>query len=344
MSYWIYQHLGNLSPDELDADPLFAQVRAANDAGPILRRFAFLADRESAGGRWTYRRDLGETRLIVLDSRAARVVRGGRREMLDEAEWEWLEENLRGDMEHLIVASSVPVLMAPGMHHVEAWNERACDGAWGRPVAALSERLRQGLDMEHWAAFGSSLARLLRLLAEVGAGHLGRPPKSIVIVSGDVHHGYLARVDFQRSSGVRSAVYQAVTSPFRNPLGRNERMFQRFAASRFMGVVGRALATSAGAPPPIVRWKRLEGLAFDNQISTLEMSGEEAILRMERAVAGDGPEGGALETLWERRLAPAPLAAERMPADTDGAPADEVDRPTTGKPRREVRPTGSAAR
>ncbi len=325
MSYWIYQHLGNLSPADLDTDPLYARVRAEPDAGPVLRRFAFMADRESAGHRWTYRRDLGGTRLIVLDSRAARVLGDGRREMLDEAEWDWLEENLRGDMDHLVVASSLPILLAPGMHHAEAWNERVTAGAWGRAFAAIGERLRQGLDMEHWAAFGDSLERLLRLLAEVGSGRYGRPPASIVMVSGDVHHGYLARVAFRRSSGVRSAVYQSVTSPFRNPLGRDERLFQRFAASRFMEMVGRVFAAGAGAPPPIVRWHRLEGLAFDNQISTLEMRDRTAVLRSERAVEGDGPEGGALETLWERRLSPAPRSADAMPSDTEGVPAKEAD-------------------
>ena len=31
-SYWVYQHLGNLSPDELAADPLYQKVTAADDA------------------------------------------------------------------------------------------------------------------------------------------------------------------------------------------------------------------------------------------------------------------------------------------------------------------------
>ncbi|MDQ3493072.1 MAG: alkaline phosphatase family protein, partial [Chloroflexota bacterium] len=270
MSYWIYQHLGNLSPDALDGDELFAAVRAAEDAGPLLRRFSFYADRESAGSRWAYRRDVGGTRLIVLDSRAARVLRDGQREMLDEAEWNWLEENVEGQMDHLVIASSLPMLMAQGMHHAETWSERVGDGAWGGLAARAMEKVRRALDMEHWAAFGSSLERLMKLLAEVGGGRRGTAPASIVMVSGDVHHGYLARVDYRRRSGVTSAVYQSVTSPFRNPLGRGERMFQRVAASRGMAAVTRLLAASAGVPPPIVRWRRLEGLAFENQVSTLE--------------------------------------------------------------------------
>ena len=38
MSYWVYQHLGNLSPAELAADPLYAAVRAAPDGTDALRR------------------------------------------------------------------------------------------------------------------------------------------------------------------------------------------------------------------------------------------------------------------------------------------------------------------
>ncbi|MDQ3448895.1 MAG: alkaline phosphatase family protein [Chloroflexota bacterium] len=325
MSYWIYQHLGNLSPAELEDDPFYAAVREADDAGPILRTFSFYADRESAGSRWAYRRDLGGTRLIVLDSRAARVLRDGRREMLDETEWRWLEENVEGSMAHLVIASSVPMLMAQGMHYAETWSERVGDGAWGRLPARAMERVRRALDMEHWAAFGASLERLMTLLAEVGSGRRGGPPASIVMVSGDVHHGYLARVAYRRSTGVKSAVYQSVTSPFRNPLGRGERMFQRVSASRGMAAITRLLAISAGASPPIVRWRRLEGLAFENQVSTLEMRGGNAMLRLEKAVAPDGSEDAQLETVWERRLAPAPRDPRAMATDTDGEPADHVD-------------------
>ena len=45
-----------------------------------------------------------------------------------------------------------------------------------------------------------------------------RAPASIVTLSGDVHHAYLFEVAFPRGSGARSAVWQAVCSPYRNPL------------------------------------------------------------------------------------------------------------------------------
>ncbi|MBA2488344.1 MAG: alkaline phosphatase family protein [Chloroflexi bacterium] len=325
MSYWIYQHLGNLSVTELAADPVLRAVREAVDGGPILRRFAFMADRETAGSRWAYRRDLGSARLVVVDSRAARVLQDGQREMIDEAEWRWVEENVTGDVDHLVIASSLPVLLVPGMHHVQAWSERVAAGAWGGVAARLAERVRRGFDLEHWAAFGTSFERLFQLISEIGAGRSGRAPSSIVFVSGDVHHGYLARVAFRRRTGVRSAVYQAVSSPLRNPLGKGERMGQRIIASRLGGALTRLLARSAGVPSPIVRWKRLEGLVFDNQIATLELHGRNALLRAERSVPSDAPERAALETIWERRLAPAPADAASMTVDSDGRPAAEVD-------------------
>ena len=84
MSYWIYQHLGNLSPAELAENALLAAVRDAQDAEEILRAFAKRAEEEIAATRWSYHRDFGRTRLLVLDSRAGRVLDEDRREMLSE--------------------------------------------------------------------------------------------------------------------------------------------------------------------------------------------------------------------------------------------------------------------
>ena len=39
-SYWIYQHIGNLSPQELRASDLVAEVTGAEDATDTLRAFA----------------------------------------------------------------------------------------------------------------------------------------------------------------------------------------------------------------------------------------------------------------------------------------------------------------
>ena len=96
-TYWLYQHMGNLSPQHLAQDDLYAALRAAEDGGPLLREFAFRADREVAGTRWSYCRDFGRTRLVMIDSRAGRVLDPPEdRSMLDPHEWAWLEAALRG--------------------------------------------------------------------------------------------------------------------------------------------------------------------------------------------------------------------------------------------------------
>ena len=147
-TYWVYQHLGNLSPDELDADPVYQRVLAADDAEPVLREHAETADRDEGGRLWTFSRVIGNSRLVVLDGREGRVLGGGRREMIDADEWSWLESELRGDYDHLLIASTLPVLLAPTLHWVEAWNEAVCwrrlgpVGAWAGRSAAASARPR----------------------------------------------------------------------------------------------------------------------------------------------------------------------------------------------------------
>jgi hypothetical protein len=282
-SYWIYQHLGNLSPAELAQDGLLARVRAADgDAAPLVRAFARKAHEEVAGTRWSYRRDFGRTRLLVLDSRAGRVLDEQQRQMLSDAEWAWVTEQTRGDFDHLLIATSLPVLLASGLHHLEAWSEAVCGGAWGAWAARLAERLRQGLDLEHWAAFGGCFETMSRLLREVGSGQRGAAPASIVLLSGDVHHAYLAEAGFPRSAGVTSAIVQAVCSPVRNPLDSRERRALRAALSKPAELVGRALARAAGVREPGFRWRFPEEPTFDNQVATLLIDGREARLLIEK--------------------------------------------------------------
>ena len=128
MSYWIYQHLGNLSPPELEADTTFPRVKDEKDAGSLLRRLADMWDRESAASRWAFYRDFGETRLLVLDSRAARVLSDGRRQMVDDEEWDWIVEHSSGSFDHVVIASTLPVFLPAGIHHLQAWNEALCAG------------------------------------------------------------------------------------------------------------------------------------------------------------------------------------------------------------------------
>jgi hypothetical protein len=303
MSYWVYQHLGNLSPQELEEDELFGRVQEAEDATRVLREFAYRADREIAGTRWSYHRDFGRVRLIMMDSRAGRVLDERNRSMLDDEEWAWIEDQATGDFDHLLIGTTLPVFLMSAMHHLEAWNEAVCGGAWGRPAAKVGESIRQILDLEHWAAFQDSFGHLVKLLRSVASGERsnGPPPASIALLSGDVHHGYLAGVSFR--DGVESPVYQVVSSPLRNPLGFPERLGFSAAWTKPGELIGKALTRLAGVPEPDVNWRLMhEEPWFDNHVSTLEFRGREATLRVEKTTPEEAGEP-RLYPLLEHRLA-----------------------------------------
>jgi hypothetical protein len=305
MAYVLYQHWGNLHPDALEEQDIYARVRESEHAGAILADYAFRSDREIEGVRWSYCRDLGRTRIVMIDSRAGRVLEPGGRGMVDGDEWHWITEHATGGYDHLLIGTSLPLIMAPALHYLEAWNEAVCDGAWGRLAAKAGEKIRQGADLEHWAAFRKSFDGMCELLRDVGSGARGDAPASIVVLSGDVHHAYLAEVAFPGESGVRSTVWQATCSPFRNPLNKHERRGVRFGFTRTGAAIGRALARAAGVPRPAVRWRFQDGdPRFDNQVGTLLLDGRRANARLERSLPSErGPAHPVLEVSDEHALA-----------------------------------------
>jgi hypothetical protein len=301
MSYWVYQHLGNLSPDQLAEDELWQLAQESDDITEPLRAFAQHAEDSTEGTRFSYHRDLGPTRLVVMDSRAGRVL-DGTRKMVDDEEWGWIVEQATGDFDHLLLATSVPFLLSPGLHHLEAWNEAVCAGAWGKFAARAGERIRQAVDLEHWAAFGDSFRRGVSLLREVATGERGTPPSTVVLLSGDVHHAYLAEVDFGAGVDARSHVFQATCSPYRNPLNGQERFVIRRFCSPLAARVTRWLSRRAGVPDPEIAWDLCDPPIFDNQVATLSLAGRRAEVRVERTRPRDGghPE---LHLSYSRRLA-----------------------------------------
>ncbi|MDQ3609242.1 MAG: alkaline phosphatase family protein [Actinomycetota bacterium] len=289
MSYWCYQHLGNLPPGELEGEAVLEAVRAVDgDAAPVLREHVRRAADDPTTARWSFARDVGCARVLVVDSRAGRQLEPGRRAMLDEAEWTWMAEQVAGaGARHLLVGSSLPIVGPHAIHYAEAWNEAVCDGVWGQRAAGWGERMRQAMDLEHWPAFQRSFTALFALLGEVGAGRHGPPPATITLLSGDVHFGYLARVAFPRAAGVRCAVWQATCSPMRNPLPPKLRMATRRAFGRTPWALWRALARAAGVGDPPVRW-RFEPPSpwFGNQLATVRVEGPRADVTFEQVREG----------------------------------------------------------
>jgi hypothetical protein len=299
VSYWIYQHLGNLAPAELHDDEMWDRVRShEGDAAPMLREFARKADRQNDGTRWSYCRDWSGVRLVVMDSRGGRVL-SPKRKMVDDDEWEWITQHVTGGHRHLVIATSLPLLLMPGLHWLEAWNEAVCNGAWGRPGRKLAEKVRRALDLEAWPAFDNSFDRLVRQIEEVAAGKHGEPPETIVVIAGDVHHAYLARMDFG-SGAARSRAYQAVCSPFRNALDYREKGTLRFTGSTAGRIIGKALAKAARVEQPAVSWDIEGGPWFDNQVGSLHYDGRKARMAIEKIVRG--VPDARLELTAEREL------------------------------------------
>ena len=290
MAYWVYQHLGNLSPPELEADTTFPQVKDEEDAGPLLRRLAHTWDRESAASRWAFYRDFGDTRLLVLDSRAARVLSDGRRQMIDDDEWDWIVEHSRGAFDHVVIASTLPVFLPTGIHHLQAWNEALCAGRWGRLAANLSERLRRAVDLEHWAAFNRSFEQLCDWLRTLACGTDGaEPPATVLLLGGDVHCSSIAEVDL--GAGPSCRVHQLVCSPYRNPLSAKERRVVQATGSRVSELLFSRLARLAGVPSPSASWTPTRRATFDNGLGELFLDGRTASAVIRRSPQeGEDPE------------------------------------------------------
>jgi hypothetical protein len=300
VSYWIYQHLGNLSPPELAEDGLFRKVKAADDAGPLLFEFAYKTHREATGTRWSFHRDFGNTRLVMMDSRGGRVLKRGQRSMVDAEEWSWIEEHVTGGFDHLLLGTSVPVLLGPGMHYLQAWNEAVDSGVWGERAAQWGEKIRRSKDLDHWSSFHDSFLELTRLIRAVGAGEKGQPPTSIIVLSGDVHLGYVAEATF-RDEEVKSIIYQAVSSPFRNSLPGEKSRLHSASWTKLGERAGRLLARLVGIEKEEMSWRLThQELWHENQVATLELEGKQATLTFERPILEDSGEPG-LETIYERQ-------------------------------------------
>ncbi|GAA4911490.1 alkaline phosphatase D family protein [Streptomonospora salina] len=323
-AYWVYQHLGNLSPDERAADPVFAEVArtgagtasalspeperdppshgvaparegghgtggtpggsgaappsGGGDGAAIVDAFAWRAHRDAQSYRWSFRFDIGRSRLLMVDTRCGRVVDDDtRRRILDSDEAAWLDEQLTGDVDHLVVASTLPFLLPPGVHHLESWNEAVCAGAWGQALRGPGEKLRQEIDLEHWAAFQASFRSVGDSLLRVARGERGAPPAGVLLLGGDVHFSYLARA--RAADGARGAasdITQLVCSPMCNRMPPALRRLTWLSARAVTGLVGSLMARAAGVARPRLRWRLEGGPWYDNALATLVLDGRSA--------------------------------------------------------------------
>jgi hypothetical protein len=282
-SYWVYQHLGNLDQAALDADEDYRRVRdAEGDTWPLVAELARRADREvdaTKGVRFSYRWDLGRTRLVMIDSRNGRILDAGARMMLSEQEFGWVSEQIRDDgdggdggggLDHLLLGSSLPWLLPPAIGALQSLDEAASarPGWRGR----LAEKVRQAADLEHWPAFMTSFLRLTELIAEVG--NRAAPPATISVLSGDVHHSYAARAELD--GGTVSKVHQLVCSPVHNYVPSAIKPMFRLGWSSRLAPVADRWARRHGVPELPLSWHNVAGPLFGNTVATLLVRGRDA--------------------------------------------------------------------
>jgi hypothetical protein len=306
VSYWIYQHLGNLTPADIRAEGMLEELIALDDGAEYLRDWARSSEKFTpvpGGYRFSFARRLGDVALVMIDARNGRVLEPGNRSIVDDEEWAWIVDRCDNDARHLLIGSSLPAFVPGGIHDLHRWSERACDGAWGRLGSRLGERMRRSLDLEDWPAFGRSFDALVALLADLGSADRPSPPATISVLSGDIHFSYHSALDFPPAARVASRVHQVVNSPIRNALRPFERWAMRIATSRVGALIARGLRRSTGGRRPDVRWDLDHGPVFANCVGVLTFDGDAATVCLERASADD--EGAErLEVVFEVDLNP----------------------------------------
>lgn len=229
-SYWLFQHLGN--------DPTAPKL--PDD--------------------WSFTVDIGWTRLIMLDCRGSRQLEGERR-MFPQAGWDRLREESQADCHHLVLAASLPWLLAPAIHHVEAAME------------VLSHRypkmeiLRRKYDLEHWSAVGHSFDELAEVIGAV------TKPATVTVVGGDVHHSYFAKA--------RPGVHQITCSPLNNSVDAKMRLLLKIGWWRALSAPAAFLARLVGVRKDHVKWRPMIKPYFGNAIATLTHRGRTARVLLE---------------------------------------------------------------
>ena len=244
------------------------------DITSALDDLADRADQEPTSYRWSFSRDFDDqARLVVVDSRAARVLEPDRRSMLDDDEMAWLDERMRGDVDHLLVGTSLPLLMAPELHHVEAFGEALAQGAWGR----LGSTRRRGLPSERRPRALGGVPGRLRPGRPDGRRRRERAPRPDATVGHVPVRRRPPQLRRRRpgptprsGSTLDAVVVQATCSPIRNPLpGRDEGRHQAGAPRARRGRPGGCSAARCRAHRCAGEMTR--GPWYDNNLAVVEL-------------------------------------------------------------------------
>ena len=297
-SYWVYQHAGQpLARRSWPQDEVWqliagTRTRGAEDEldltdGPR-RRSPPGPTQHPDSYRWSYARDLGESRLVVVDSRAARVLEPDRRSMLDDDEMAWFDEQLQRRRRPPVHRHLAAVPAGARASTTSRRSTRRWPRAPGAARSARSgERMRRALDLEHWAAFQEGFAAGARPWSSRSpTASAGRAPGTITFLSGDVHNSYVTEVDAD------AACPPAAAASCRRSARRSAtrcRGRARVAQAMLAQGAGAPAASSwCAAPPrcpaPPYPWPVTEGPWFDNNLATLEVRGRGLVMRWDTGV------------------------------------------------------------
>ena len=301
-AYWVYQHLGNLSPAALAEDEIWRRVQEADgeDVGRAarVRRRGRPRGRRGQGLPVELPAGLRPVRLIVVDSRCGRILDDRDRAMVGDDEARWIEEQLStSDGDHLLMATSLPWLLPRAVHDLESWDEALCAGARGERMARFGEKMREAADLEHWASFRASFDWLAGVLEKVARGSAA--PATVCVLSGDVHHQYIAQAHWP--STVDSRVYQIVVSPVHHSVPRSQRTIFRVGWSRLLERLTTALGRWDDVPDLPLTWTKNAGPYFGNGLAQLLLDGRSAEFTLWHAVS-DADRADRLDTVTTLRL------------------------------------------
>ena len=239
----------------------------------------------------------------MIDSRCGRMLDEGDRSMVSDAEFAWIEEQLAGDYDHLLIGTSLPWLLPRALHDLEAWNEmlataraargsrRSREAAPGRRPRALGGvpgLLRAARRPDRQSAAATTPDRT------AGAGHdlravRRRPPR-------------LRRAGRLPRAADRRKVYQLTCSPLHNYVPGFMKVTFRISWNRLTERSVRfVLGRVSTVPPMRLEWNRLCGPFFGDQIATLTLDGRSARVRFEKA-GSDPHEDADLATVAELTL------------------------------------------
>ena len=226
------------------------------DVEHLLREFAAHADAEADGAkgtRWSFRRDFGRTRLVMIDSRCGRILAEGRRSMISEDEFALGRVAGRRHLRpparrHVPAVAAHPGPARP--RGVGRGPVRRVAPAAGRPLRRVAAPRGRPRALGRRSAL--SFERLAALLAWVAGGD--DAPATVCVLSGDVHHAYVAEAHFDRP--LRARVFQLTCSPLNNYVPWFMKLvFRAFwsrAAERFVRVLLRSVAPVPAGQPAVV--------------------------------------------------------------------------------------------